>query len=75
MILAVLVKKRLRCQETASDMSQKACMLIYINIKMLYSGSERVMSEWLGGLWIVGAISFQKIFGLCGLNGHIVENW
>ena len=56
-------------------MSLKACILMYINIKMLYSGSERVMSEWLGGLWIVGAISFQKIFGLCGLNGHIVEYW
>ena len=25
------------------------------------------------GQWIVGAISFQKIFGLCGLKGHIVE--
>ena len=25
------------------------------------------------GQWIVGVISFQKIFGLCGLNGHIVE--
>ena len=23
--------------------------------------------------WIVGVISFQKIFGLCGLKGHIVE--
>ena len=22
-----------------------------------------------------GVISFQKLFGLCGLNGHIVENW
>ena len=25
------------------------------------------------GQWIVGVISFQKIFGLCGLKGHIVE--
>ena len=25
------------------------------------------------GQWIVGAISFQKIFGLCGLKGHKVE--
>ena len=23
--------------------------------------------------WIVDVISFQKIFGLCGLNGHIME--
>ena len=38
-------------------------------------GSERVMSEWLVGQWIVGVISFQKLFGMCGLNGHIVEYW
>ena len=25
------------------------------------------------GQWIVGVISFQKIFGLCGLKGHIEE--
>ena len=25
------------------------------------------------GQWIVGVISFQKIFGLCGLKHHIVE--
>ena len=25
------------------------------------------------GEWIVDVISFQKIFGLCGLKGHIVE--
>ena len=25
------------------------------------------------GQWIVGVISFQKIFGLCGIKGHIVE--
>ena len=31
------------------------------------------MGEWLVGQWIVGAISFQKIFGLCGLKAHIVE--
>ena len=31
------------------------------------------MGEWLVGQWIVGVISFQKIFGLCGLKGHIVE--
>ena len=25
------------------------------------------------GQWIVGVISFQKIFGLYGIKGHIVE--
>ena len=32
-----------------------------------------VMGEWSVVQWIVGVISFQKIFGLCGLKGHIVE--
>ena len=27
------------------------------------------------GEWIVDIISFQKIFGLCGLKCHIVEIW
>ena len=27
------------------------------------------------GEWIVDVISFQKIFGFCGLKGHIVEIW
>ena len=27
------------------------------------------------GQWIVGVISFQKIFGLCGLKYHIMEIW
>ena len=31
------------------------------------------MVGWLVGQLIVGAISFQKIFGLCGLKGHIVK--
>ena len=31
------------------------------------------MGEWKVGQWIVGVISFQKIFGLCGLKHHIVE--
>ena len=25
------------------------------------------------GEWIVDVINFQKIFGFCGLRGHIVE--
>ena len=36
-------------------------------------GSGNVMGEWFVGQWIVGVISFQKIFGLCGLKGHKVE--
>ena len=36
-------------------------------------GSGNVMGEWWVGQWIVGVISFQKIFGLCGLKGHIEE--
>ena len=35
--------------------------------------SKRVMGEWLVGQWIVGVISFQNIFGLYGLECHIVE--
>ena len=31
-------------------------------------GSGKVMGQWK-----VGVISFQKIFDLCGLKGHIVE--
>ena len=31
------------------------------------------MGEWFVGQWIVGVISFQKIFGLCGLKGHKVK--
>ena len=37
------------------------------------AGSGNVMGEWWVGQWIVGVISFQKIFGLCGLKGHIVK--
>ena len=37
----------------------------------LYLGNEGVVV----GEWIVDVISFQKIFGLCGLKCHIVEIW
>ena len=32
---------------------------------------------WVGGYWILdsGVISFQKIFGLCGLKCRIMEIW
>ena len=42
------------------------CVFVY-----LYLGNERVVV----GEWIVDIISFQKIFGLCGLKCHIVEIW
>ena len=32
-----------------------------------------VMGEWSVGQWIVGVISFQKIYGLYGLKHHRVE--
>ena len=38
-----------------------------------YGGSVWVMGEWAVGQWIVDVTSFQKIFGLCGLECHIVE--
>ena len=31
------------------------------------------MGEWKVGQWIVGVISFQKIFGLCGLKGQSIS--
>ena len=36
-------------------------------------GSGNAIGEEKVGQWIVGVISFQKIFGLCGLKHHIVE--
>ena len=32
-----------------------------------------VMGEWSVGQWILGVISFKKIYGLYGLKHHIVE--
>ena len=32
-----------------------------------------VMGEWSVGQWIVGVISFQKMYGLYGPKHHIVE--
>ena len=31
------------------------------------------MGEWSVGQWIVGVISFQKMYGLYGLKHHIVD--
>ena len=31
------------------------------------------MGEWSVSQWMVGVISFQKIFGLYGLKHHMVE--
>ena len=36
-------------------------------------GSMWMMGEWSVGHWIVGVISFQKMYGLYGLKHHIVE--
>ena len=36
-------------------------------------GSGNAIGEEKVGQWIVGVISFQKIFGLCGLKGLIVK--
>ena len=36
-------------------------------------GSGNVMGEWSVGQWIVGVISFQKMYGLYGLKHYIVE--
>ena len=35
-------------------------------------GSMWVMGEWSVSQWIVGVISFQKIFGLYGVEHHKV---
>ena len=32
-----------------------------------------MIGEWSAGQWIVGVISFQKMYGLYGLKHHIVE--
>ena len=32
-----------------------------------------MMGEWSVGQWIVGVISFQKMYGLYGLKHHTVE--
>ena len=50
------------------------CLFVYLCICVfvyLYLGNKRVVV----GEWIVDVISFQKIFGLCGLKCHIVEIW
>ena len=39
------------------------CICIWVNLEVLV------------GEWVVDVISFQKIFGLCGLGCHIVEIW
>ena len=45
-------------------------------VKWVFGGSVWVMGECTMGQWIVGIISFQKMYGLYGLYGlkhHIVE--
>ena len=57
-------------------------LLMKFKIVKLFHQGEVGLALWLsegcrkksgGGHWIVDAISFQKIYGLCGLKGHIVE--
>ena len=38
-----------------------------------FGGSVWVMGEWPVGQWIVGVISFQKMYGFYGLKYHIVD--
>ena len=38
-----------------------------------YGGSLWVRGEWAVGHWIVGILSFQKIYGLYGLKYHTVD--
>ena len=33
------------------------------------------MGEWMVGQLILGGITFQKIFCLCGVERHKVEKW
>ena len=40
-----------------------------------YSGSVWVIGEWAVVCWIVGVISFQKIYGLYSVEHHKVEKW
>ena len=44
----------------------QSCICVFV---YLYLGYEGVVVDE----WIVNVISFQKIFGLCGLKGHIVK--
>ena len=46
----------------------QSCISVFV---YLYLGNEEVVV----GEWVVDVISFQKIFGLCGLECHIVEIW
>ena len=34
-----------------------------------------VIVEWAESHWIIGVISFQKIYGLYSVKHHKVENW
>ena len=46
----------------------QSCICVFV---YLYLGNEGV----LVGELVVDVISFQKIFGLCGLKCHIMEIW
>jgi len=65
--------------QVASMVSVGLTEVVALNSNLLSAAS--VLGRWARqcrvgqqvGQWIVGVISFQKIFGLCGLKGHIVE--
>ena len=46
----------------------RSCICVFV---YLYLGNEEVVV----GQWVVDFISFQKIFGLCSLECHMVEIW
>ena len=49
-------------------MTLESCICVFV---YLYFGNEGVVV----GELVVDVISFQKIFGLCGLKCHIMEIW
>ena len=38
-------------------------------------GSVWAIGEWAESHWIIGVISFQKIYGLYSVKHHRVEEW
>ena len=48
-------------------------LLVILSLSLSLSLCVSLSLSSRGRQWIVGVISFQKIFGLCGLRGHKVE--
>ena len=51
-----------------ATLTEASCICVFV---YLYLGNEGVVV----GELVVDVISFQKIFGLCGLKCHIMEIW